>query len=133
MNKEFIPYEQALVLKELGYNLDSYSWWVAPVSTPSLLNNKGTKEPMLTFLNYTNHLSAPSYHQAFKFFREKYGLYSMVDVDQTMEPKFCYTLSKYKGDFQWDNILPTYSELYYTYEEAELECLKKLIEIAKQK
>lgn len=41
VSHEFIPYEQALELKELGYNLDSYSWWIAPVSTPSLPNNTG--------------------------------------------------------------------------------------------
>ena len=50
-----------------------------------------------------------------------------------MEPKFCYSLLRYNEDFEWYNILPNYSDLYYTYEEAELACLNKLIEIVKNK
>lgn len=128
MNKEFIPYEQALELKELGYDYYNYAWYIIDDG-----------KPYITYFNYYGksispfHSIAPLYHQAFRFFREKYNLYSTIEVDQTMEPKFCYSLSRYRGDFQWDNILPTYSELYYTYEEAELACLKKLIEIVKNK
>jgi hypothetical protein len=111
MNKEFIPYEQALELKELGFKKDNdFGLLYKGDDIPSIL-----------------------YQQAFRWFREKHNLFSVIDVDQTMEPLFCYSLSKYKGNFQWDNILPTYSELYYTYEEAELACLKKLIEIVKNK
>ena len=123
---EFIPYEQALELKELGFDYYNYAWYI-------IIDEK----PMITYFNYSGnherHLCAPLYRQAFEWFREKYNLFSIIDVDQTMEPKFCYSLSRYKGDFQWENMLPTYSELYYTYEEAELACLKKLIEIAKNK
>jgi hypothetical protein len=122
MNKEFIPYEQALELKELGFDDYNIAWY-------AIVDEK----PKMVFLNYGSHLCAPLYQQAFRWFREKHYLFSVIDVDQTMEPLFCYSLSKYKGDFQWNNILPTYSELYYTYEEAELACLKKLIEIVKNK
>ena len=96
MNKEFIPYEQILEIKTLGF--DGILW-----------------------------------QEAFRWFRDKRGLYSTIEIDQTMEPMFCYSLSRYNGNYQWDNILPTYSELYYTYEEAELACLKKLIEIVNGK
>ena len=122
MNKAFIPYEQALELKELGFDDYNIAWY-------AIVDEK----PKIVFLNYGSHLCAPLYQQAFRWVREKYRLFFTIEVDQTMEPKFCYTLSRYKGDFQWDNILPTYSELYYTYEEAELACLKKLIEIVKNK
>jgi hypothetical protein len=122
MNKEFVPYEQALELKELGFDDYNIAWY-------AIVDEK----PKIVFLNYGSHLCAPLYQQAFRWFREKHDLFSVIDVDQTMEPLFCYSLSKYKGNFQWDNILPTYSELYYTYEEAELACLKKLIEIVKNK
>ena len=122
MYKEFIPYEQALELKELGCDDYNIAWY-------AIVDEK----PKMVFLNYGSHLCAPLYQQAFRWFREKHYLFSVIDVDQTMEPLFCYSLSKYKGDFQWDNILPTYSELYYTYEEAELACLNKLIEIVKNK
>ena len=141
MNKEFIPYEQALELKELGFDEPCFGWFRTTLMpsnfTEYFLETELDLNQEFTDLinnNFTGGAcSAPLYQQAFRWFREKHGLFSVIDVDQTMEPLFCYSLSKYKGDFQWNNILPTYSELYYTYEEAELACLKKLIEIAKQK
>lgn len=147
MEKEFIPYEQALELKELGLDVPCFGYYVDGEIRGINLGYEefGGVKPYYQrfgFHTITNNdidnsskvvVSTPLYQQAFRWFREKYGLYSMIDVDQTMEPKFCYTLSRYKGDFRWDNILPSYSELYYTYEEAELACLKKLIEIVKNK
>jgi hypothetical protein len=82
---------------------------------------------------YDDLVGAPLYQQAFRWFREKYGLYSAVNVDQTMEPKFAYCISKYWTDalsWGWDTIVFN-SDLYYDYEETELDCLKKLIEIVK--
>jgi hypothetical protein len=108
MNKELVPSELYFELRDLGIE-------------PYRFVHKAELEQGIF------------YSQAFRWFREKHGLFSVIDVDQTMEPLFCYSLSKYKGNFQWDNILPTYSELYYTYEEAELACLKQLIEIVKNK
>ena len=122
MEKEFIPYEQSLELKELGFDEECFArYFKGQLRMYQVFQQHPFSETALT----------PLYQQAFRFFRGKYGLYSTIEVDQTMEPKFCYSISKYKGDFQWDNILPTYSELYYTYEETELACLKKLIEIVK--
>jgi hypothetical protein len=115
---EFIPYEQALDMKDLGYDEEVLEWYDTETRN---------------FCDVMKEIKAPLYQQAFRWFREKHDLFATVEVDQTMEPKFCYSLSRYKGDFQWDNILPTYSELYYTYEETELGCLKKLIEIVKTK
>ena len=130
MKNEFIPYEQALELKNLGF--DEYCY--AKYNRKEFQHNSLGGGINYNDISYGNNLiSAPLYQQAFRWFREKYNLFSVIDVDQTMEPLFCYSLSKYKGNFQWDNILPTYSELYYTYEEAELACLKKLIEIVKNK
>ena len=121
MYKEFIPYEQALELKELGFDDYNIAWY-------AIVDEK----PKMVFLNYGSHLCAPLYQQAFRWFREKHDLFSSVSVDQTMEPKFCYALSKYAGPYDWA-ILVFNSELYYTYEEAELACLNKLIEIVKNK
>jgi hypothetical protein len=123
MNKEFIPYEQALELKELGFDYYNIAWY-------AVIDEK----PRIVFLNYGGHwkICAPLYQQAFRWFRETHNLFSSVSVDQTMEPKFCYSLSKYADPYDW-TILVFNSELYYTYEEAELACLIKLIEIVKNK
>ena len=54
MNKEFIPYEQALELKELGFDIPSVSGY-------------SYADPLELLTN------AILYQQAFRFFREKYG------------------------------------------------------------
>jgi len=125
MNKEFIPYEQALELKELGfdepcfgyyYTLDGKDWKFADDKQYDSLDefyNIGSK--------FT--ISAPLYQQVFRFFREKYELQAEVLWRGDMEC-FCYKTGKFKygsHDFSKDD--------YTTYEEAELACLKKLIEI----
>ena len=133
MNKEFIPHEQSIALKRLGFDDECVGYYSPDMDGKYYLFTSSTDNTNRMEKYNPNVCPAPLYQQAFRWFREKYDLYSTTEVDQTMEPKFCYSLSKYKGDFQWDNILPTYSELYYTYEEAELACLKKLIEIVKNK
>ena len=104
MEKEFIPYEQALALKELGFDelcLKSYG-------IDGLLNQNDS----------SLYLSAPLYQQAFRFFREKY------------KSNFIIGFGNDGGYYRIGNL---FSKWYKTYEEAELECLKKLIEIVKQK
>jgi len=127
MNKEFIHYEQALELKQLGFDEPCYS----------LYNYMGEFIMSTDLVDYNKlpFTSAPSYSQAFKWFRENYNLFTTIKVDKTMEPKFCYSIDELQMfDFfgEWKNIVFN-SDLYYTYEEAELACLKKLIEIVKNK
>ena len=71
MNKEFIPYEQALELKELGFDEPCFGFF----------NKTWNKEKEILFPQYagelenwnnTQHLcSAPLYQQAFRWFRDK--------------------------------------------------------------
>ena len=63
---------------------------------------------------------------AFRFFREKYGLHYIICKNIQMD-----------GYGYREVILISYMEenentIFKTYEEAEVECLKKLIEIAKE-
>jgi hypothetical protein len=112
MEKEFIPYEQALALKELGFDEPCMAGY--DISTNQL------------FIGYEhNHdfyTQAPLYQQAFRWFREEYNLPAWI---YESEGKWFWKIVK--GDFWEQNQKP------YTYEEAQLECLKKLIEIIKQK
>lgn len=132
MKKEFIPYEQALKLKELGFNelcLEAYD-------KNGMLYHSHKTDKLFTALNsnLSTQCSAPLYQQAFRWFRDSYNLFSTINVDKTMEPKFCYSISRYETSqfFEgwYDEVFN--SDLYYTQEEAELDCLKKLIEITKE-
>jgi hypothetical protein len=122
MNKEFIPYEQALALKELGFN--------EPCLVFYTYEGKFSNE--LSFNEYKNtalKTSAPLYQQTFRWFREKYGLYHSIGLDNSLE-------NDVNCDYQIINHNQSISEFktdFKSYEEAELACLIKLIEITKTK
>jgi hypothetical protein len=124
--KDFTPYKEALVLKELGFE------------EPCLGNFADDENHTLfTNGNRPGKTNAPTYSQAFRFFREKYKLQPSVN-------SFCFEEYSF-------NIMGNRNEILYpiqhkllndgkknpwefdTYEEAELACVRKLIEIVKQK
>jgi hypothetical protein len=130
MEKEFIPYEQALALKELGFDEPCFWWYDFEKELRKDrigVNSINSKY----FLNGSS-CSAPLYQQAFKWFREKYDLTWEHQFDDS-------NISLYVGEITYpDNNLDFFKiiEVEYdgynkAYEEAELECLKKLIEIVK--
>ena len=113
MEKEFVPYELALELKELGMDLGWYNY----------LNfyDSSTKE----FCFVMKDVPAPLYQQAFRWFREKYKVRFFIESG----------MSSNWGEF-FKVIFPDGEQRgmsYTTYEEAEIECLQKLIEIVKTK
>ena len=76
-------------------------------------------------------IKAPTYSQAFRWFRQEHGLYSHVResyaFDNTLE-----FVTQINGSYVNHGIEDKPINRFETYEEAELECLKKLIEIAKE-
>ena len=127
MEKEFIPYEQALALKELGFSEECF----ATIDQTEFIHIKKTKYPIRGSMTY-NTIDVPLYQQAFRWFREKYGLEQTVN---RIPPEVIGRgrIKKYNSFVWGENLNPRgYSEFYDTYEEAELECLKKLIEIVQE-
>ena len=126
MEKEFIPYEQALALKELGFD-EPCLFAFDNCSTPMRCSNLRTNEQKFNGVNYNSstYTSQPTFSQAFRWFREKYKLHSTIT-------------SISQESWQWHITKPgeslgkLYEEDFYNYEEAELACLKKLIEIVKK-
>jgi hypothetical protein len=118
MKQEFIPYEQALELKELWFDEPCLGYW--DDEKVFALNEEYLRGSQMDL----TWITAPLYQQAFRWFREKYG-YNCYVADATTNT-FGFHIRKF------DNFYYT-SDLYSTYEEAELACLKKLIEIVKNK
>ena len=118
MEKEFIPYEQALALKELGFD-EPCLFAFDNCSTPMRCSDLRTNKQKFNGVNYnsSSYTSQPSFHQVFGWFREKYDLN--------------YVIVKAESWFYTINGCNT-QEGFNTYEEAQLECLKKLIEIIKE-
>jgi hypothetical protein len=116
MNKEFIPHEQALELKELGFNEECAAHYLDVDD----LELKWKIYRNLSF-NTNNCLQAPLYQQAFRFFREKYEC--SYSIGRTNDVVIHIPINNYTTTFVLQK--------NKTYEEAELECLKKLIELVK--
>ncbi len=122
MKKEFIHYEQALALKELGFDEPFFGYYV---------ELRNPQEGILVIDKCENGIDgvlAPTFSQAFRWFREKYGLV----VDWSHEKN--YHVGSYIGICVKNiNHKEPIFGIYETHEEAELDCLKKLISIVKNK
>ncbi len=116
MEKDFVDFEIALKLKELGFKKECFKYY--------------TKTGELYSSNHYE-IHAPLYYQAFRFFREKYNMLANVYSNAS---GFCYEYSDTIGgthrlDSGFDG--PNDSGCWDSYEEAELACLQKMIEIVK--
>ena len=132
LNREFIPYEQALALKELGFDEPCFATYNTdkkvsrnPSHNMEDLPIEGQPYYWQNSKIHITCITAPLYQQAFRWFREK-GLHSAIMVKITPSNTIVYYVYEGKPKKDWNNC-------FKTYEEAELECLKKLIEIVKQK
>ena len=143
MEKEFVPYEQALVLKELGFNEECFIFWT---NNPKYKGDNiqlcvtdgihGYSPNSISFKQdflREGEILAPTFSQAFRWFREKHNLFHEIQIDRTAEPKFCFDIFQYEHFGNYEEIRIGEWYLYRTQEEAELECLKELIEIVKRK
>jgi hypothetical protein len=120
MEKEFTLYPEALELKGLGYPQNGYFAWYAH---GGLHYDSEYIEKDFT----SACCSAPTYSQAFRWFREKFGLYP--DIHRIGSGgKFGACIE----DLITGNSLEMAMEDPSDYEEAELASLKKMIEIVKR-
>jgi len=130
MNKEFIPYEQALELKELGFDEKCFNHYGEYEGRPVLHLVSTTPIKNESFITYKG-CAAPLYQQAFRWFRETYNITSEISISANHRndaKKWMHSVTNLEV------MLYTNSDTTFeTYEEAELACLKKLIELIKNK
>ena len=135
MKNEFVPYDRALKLKELGFVEPCFAVFeliVVGDTIPKFRYNWESEDKWFNHnkdkSEYKDHdwyWSAPLYQQAFRWFRENYSW--TIKVNQVTKSNWSYTLDNFPKDRTY------YGEVYKTYEEAELACLDKLIEILENK
>lgn len=149
MEKEFVPYTEALALKELGFDEPCFAYYLnrkLNIFYSTSVNDRINSKTKDTFSSDV--IVTPTFSQAFKFFREKYGLYHKIDFEisrgYTYNEAYFFIIKEIKGstsvkihDNSFNSKKHTPEEwnkkCKSSYEEAELECLKKLIEIVKSK
>lgn len=130
MENEFIPFSLAIDLKELGFDELSLGYY----NSKKQLRIAGqpdvgydSEEMSNPFLN-SKYCSAPLYQQAFKWFREKYNAHHNIkNLGNNYES---WIFIRNKG-IKWRPITRCGYHTV-TYQEAELECLIKLIELCKK-
>ena len=120
IEKEFVPYEIALKLKELGfknnYNFKEYD-------TYGYLQHTGLLES-----HKLEAIDAPLWQQAFDWFLNR-GYFADIKPDLIVTSLWSYRVVDINGKYNPEN-LHCYRFTYYR--DARLECLKKLIEIDKE-
>ena len=119
----FVTYEQGLALKELGFDEDCFAFH----STIYGLVIGGASGNSVLYESAGECL-APLKQQVFRWFRDKHRL-SQNTCDWIDDFEFIifeWTLSE-------DRLVHTFELRFDTYEEAESECINKLIEIIKNK
>jgi hypothetical protein len=135
MEEEFVNYEQALALKELGFDEATICYY----DVEDLYKIKPTpmKEEINSFHfnSISTMVSAPLKQQAFRWFREKYEFcYHIFSLQITASDKtgYRYSWEIYNHTPEW---IAEDSSLLgsLTYEEAENACIDKLIELVKNK
>jgi len=128
MKKEFIPYELALRMRQLGFDIPTFGYYQSTrlkLQFPLLKSETQTQ----TYMREED-CSAPTFQQAFRWFREKYGLASQFSYYHV--PKWGFEILEFTDiKMTPSKIVVEYSKPR-TYEEAELACLEKLIEIVEQ-
>ena len=114
--KDFVQYEETLELKQLGFDEPCLGWFASDKTLVKEVTEK------------TDFTLAPTYSQAFRWFREKYDLDGWVVPYYALDDKmYNYLIMNRLLENLEDDVD---CEIY---EEAQLECLKKLIEMVKEK
>jgi hypothetical protein len=105
--KDFVPFEESLALKELGFDYDCFSYF----------RHDGTRGPIGWYYSYDQpkdfYAPQPTFSQAFRFFREKYDLF--------------ISIVHYENGYSINDL-----RRFSTYEEAEISCVIALINIVKK-
>jgi len=115
MEKEFVCYKEALALKELGFNEPCLCSW-------NFYTNELNFNGQPSTFSSEDIIQLPTFSQSFTWFREN-G--KVAEVFSQIMPS-----NKYKWGYKIQGV-EGITDGFLTYEEAELACLIKLIEIVK--
>lgn len=131
MKEQFVPYEQALKLKELGFDEECLAGYIRLKGSNSW-ELAFYKDRIINFNKTSNlYVSAPLWQQTFDWFRDVMLLdnfiipYWFIDGEYKVK-KYTYSI---EPSNRFDEYFDCDSDQYDTYEEARLECLKRLIEL----
>lgn len=136
LEKEFLEYPESLELKELGFNEPCFGYFINESKELILASEKDIN--YLTGTSGKTFISAPTLSQAFRWFRDIYG-YDIHIKGTNFRASYVIGIPKeinikskdeHPLVISWDYIIDETGKIK-SYGEAELSCLRKLIEIVK--
>jgi hypothetical protein len=138
MKQEFAPYEFALRLKKIGFDVPTFGYYQYTRLKLQLPLLKSETQPQ-TYMRVED-CSAPTYSQAFRWFREEHGLSCSIKLTDDSR-HYYYDFIIYDSEdrdyndedcFDSCGIILSHGK-FGKYEEAELACLDNLIKIVESK
>ena len=138
MEKEFIPFELSLKMKQLGFNEPCFGYYYTLNGKDWKFAEKSEYYRLDDEINIGGKFSllAPTYSQAFRWFRENHNLVYQINYLYNGN----YQVVIHKNTHEYMELIQDLEHACvdeipdnYSYEEAELACLIKLIEIVKNK
>jgi hypothetical protein len=126
MKELFVPHEQSLELRKLEFSEPCLGFYVGK-DKEVFISSNDFNAPYQFRLDSKTTFVAPTFSQAFRWFRKTHNLIGLVEGGYDNGKNiFTYTI--------WDDFKDdTHYDYFSTPEEAELDCLVKLIEIVKNK
>ena len=136
-SKDIIIYEFALKIKNLGFDEPCIGNYRKVQVTDAKTGDSSESTVYLDMMTFTMNFnennkdtdaSALTFSQAFRFFREKFNLFSCVELHLNFPIRYYFIIDEIGND---DFVYHTEDEtiFYDKYEDAEIACLKLLIKI----
>ena len=128
MIEDIVPYEESVALSQIGFVQSCWHayhdlTWTSKEDKHKLETVHNLTSYMDSYAHqYINPVLAPTFSQAFRWFRNNHCFYNQIHKRYGWEGIIRNSVN---GDIEWND------GTYNSPEEAELACLKKLIEIVK--
>lgn len=123
MENQFVPYKEALQLKELGFN--------EPCFKQEWQSTKPSLESKISQVTEEDYIGIPLYQQAFDWFRNRPNNDQFWPIETWIQP-FLSSLPRQSEAFYWQRGETVSVGKFNTYEEAQLELLKAVIYLVKK-
>lgn len=144
LEKEFVPRKQAAALRDLGFDEKCMAYHgrqdtMMGMLYSNLYNGNTFHNAIATPSEMHLDVYAPTYRQAFKFFREKYNMTSFINTHITNGKHSCAVIhDMYNNKSLHPDLVKTEDKagtavVFDEYEDAELACLEKMITLALNK
>jgi hypothetical protein len=123
LQKEFVPYELALRMKQLGFNESCFAFYNGKHLDLGIWDWEYPAGQKRRDIGECP--QAPLFQQAFRWFRDEHGMSGSIQIEHDAYQWSIFEEGETSGlaSDNWDGT---------DYEEAELACLEKLLEIVEQ-